>query len=217
MAVTDSLATAAEYRTAIRKDDTTDDTEILNDITAVTRYMERALGCFFTKDASAIARDYYAPSQGPVYPEAENPWKYAGKYTRTLHLDTDLVSVTTLVTDDNSDGTPETTWAATDYQLIPLNADKGSEARPYTALYCPQWSTKLGWPPTRIVRITGVWGWPAVPAAVKRGAINLAAILRLESPRSSRNVSSIGDVISVSKEAQGIVDDLTRVYGRASV
>src|ERR1700682_249380 len=127
MAISDAYATAAEYRTGIspNKVDTSSDGEILNDMTAISRFVERKTGRFFTKDAAPVARDFYAPSSGPVYPEAENPWKYAGKYSRTLHLDTDLVSVSTLLTDDNGTGTPATTWAATDYQLLPLNADKG--------------------------------------------------------------------------------------------
>ena len=35
----------------------------------------------------------------------------------------DLISVTSLKSDDDDDGTYETTWATTDYELIPLNAE----------------------------------------------------------------------------------------------
>lgn len=34
----------------------------------------------------------------------------------------DLISVTSLKSDDDDDGTYETTWATTDYELVPLNA-----------------------------------------------------------------------------------------------
>ena len=39
----------------------------------------------------------------------------------------DLISVTSLKTDDNKDRTFETTWAATDYLLYPPNADPTKE------------------------------------------------------------------------------------------
>lgn len=218
MAITDAYATAAEYRTGIspNKTDTSADAEILLDITAVTRYLERKLRRFFGKDAAAVARDFYARSGGPIYPEAENPYKFAGKRSRTLDLDTDLVSITSVVVDDNGDGTPETVFTATDYQLLPLNADKGPEPSPYNALYIPEWSTQLGWPTGRMVRITGVWGWPAVPASIKRGTIQLTAILRLESPRATSTVNDAGSVIEMSKEGRGIVRELMRSYARAS-
>lgn len=222
--VSDSYATAAEYRTGIspNKVDTSADGEILNDLTAVSRWLERRLGRFFTKDAAAVARDYYGPSAGPVYPEAENPYKFAGAYSRTLDLGTDLVSVTTLISDDGGVGPASTTswtsWTAnTDYQLLPLNADKGPEPRPYNALYVPTYSGKLGWPPTRLVRVTGIWGWPAVPASIKRGVINLTAILRLETPTAISRVDSLGTVVSATPQARAIVDDLVRVYLRTAI
>lgn len=219
MAITDAYATAAEYRTGISpaKTDTSVDGEILNDLTAVSRYIERKLGQFFTKDASAVDRDFWPPLSGPVYPESENPWKYAGKAAKILHLDVPLVSVTTLKTDENGDGTPETTWAATDYQLLPMNADKGPEARPYTAIAIPSWSTQTGWPAGRLVRINGVFGWPAIPAAVKRSVIQLTALLRLETPRATATVNDVGETLEMSGDARNIIRELSRVYTRSSV
>lgn len=218
-AVTDAYATAQEYRDGLspQKIDTSSDTQILADLTAVSRWLDRRLGRFFTKDAAAVSRDFYGPSAGPVYPEAENPYKFAGKASRSLHLlDSDLVSISALATDDSGSGTPTTTWAATDYQLLPLNADKGSEPNPFQAIYVPEWSTKLGWPPARLVRVTGIWGWPSVPPAIKSGTINITAILRLDSPRAITSVDSIGTAIAASKDARGIVDDLVRMYLKVS-
>ena len=56
MAVTDSYATASTYRDLISKTDTAEDTEIDADLKSVSRYLDRTLGRFFTKDASAAAR-----------------------------------------------------------------------------------------------------------------------------------------------------------------
>jgi len=42
----------------------------------------------------------------------------------------DLLTVTTLKTDDDEDGTFETTWTTSDYMLMPMNAS--TNGRPYT-------------------------------------------------------------------------------------
>lgn len=219
MAVTDPYCTALEYRSGIspQKTDDSDDAEILIDLTAITRYLETELGRFFTKDAAAIARSYYPEHSGTINPEAENPWRNA-RGVRSLYID-DLVSVTSVLTDEDGDGVVETAWVKdTDYQLYPLNADKGPEPRPYTVLFIPDWSTtRLRWPPGRLVTVTAVWGWPAVPAAIKRATIQLTAILRLESPRATSQINDVGAVLATSGAAQGIVQRLAQNYARISV
>lgn len=92
----------------------------------------------------------------------------------------DLVSATTLATDATGDGTFETTWSASDYQLYPLNATTGSESRPYTrfvAVGTLTFPTPWTYSYARgdRVQVVGVFGWPAVPAAVKTAALILAA------------------------------------------
>lgn len=91
----------------------------------------------------------------------------------------DLVSVTTLKTDAAGDGTFETTWATTDYQLRPVNATTGAEAWPYTEIRAvgtqmfPTWRSALARDDR--VQVVGVFGWPTLPAAVKQAALILAA------------------------------------------
>lgn len=93
----------------------------------------------------------------------------------------DLVSVTTLKTDPGGDGTFEQTWATTDYQLLPVNAAAEAEPRPYTkvkavgaytfpVLYGTGYNTR-----TDRAQLVGVYGWPAVPDAVKQAAAIMAA------------------------------------------
>lgn len=95
----------------------------------------------------------------------------------------DWAAVTTVKTDDDLDGTHETTWAvATDYTLAPSNA--AVDGRPYTQLLIPEWSGKR-WPRgTNAVQITGTYGWPATPAVVRQAAEILATRLfkRAETP-----------------------------------
>lgn len=96
----------------------------------------------------------------------------------------DLVSVTSVETDTAGDGSFATTITA--YELEPRNT-AGPETRPYTALRRISGS----WPVASssdarqaLVRITGVWGWSAVPSAVKQATrIQVARIFkRTDSP-----------------------------------
>lgn len=201
MAISDAYATALEYRASVNKDDTSEDAEILTDLTAVSRYMERKLGgrCF-NKDASAVKRTF-TPTHSSV-----------------LDID-DLVLVTTIKIDEDADGSfaDETALATTDYLLLPRNAAVGPEPSPYTMVELPSWSTKGTFTPQCPVEIDAVWGWPAVPAAINRACIHLTGVLRLETPRSSRSVSDVGMILETSSEARGIITDLMRVYRKAAV
>ncbi len=99
-----------------------------------------------------------------------------GYYTLNLP---DLVSITTLKTDGTGDGVFETTWAVTDYQLLPANPTV-YEQRPYTKIKAVG---TLSFPfvysgyaaRTDRIQIVGVWGWPAVPDSVKQAAAIMAA------------------------------------------
>lgn len=94
-----------------------------------------------------------------------------------VHID-DLVSVTTLKTDDAGDGTFETTWDTSDYQLLPVNPSAAPETRPYTSVRAVAGRTfPLPWGANARkdrVQIVGVYGWPAVPVAIKQACLLLA-------------------------------------------
>lgn len=198
MAVTDSYSTAAAYRSFITKTDTGKDTDILTDLTTISRYLDRELGRFFTKDAAAVARTYVADAD----------WT-------TLYT-ADIVSVTSIKLDDNGDGTAETALAATDYTLIPRNAVAGSEARPYTGIEMSRTGTRAAFAAGQVVEVTAVWGWPAVPGPIARATVELTAILRLETPRAQATISEIGQLVTMSAKARNIVWDLAQIYRRYS-
>ncbi len=85
----------------------------------------------------------------------------------------DLVSVTTLKTDDDGDGVYETTWATADYELQPVGADTLLEARPYTSISAVGsrlFPVPYGRSRTARAQVVGVAGWPALPAAVTEAA-----------------------------------------------
>ena len=90
--------------------------------------------------------------------------KFDGKGASSLNLQ-DLISLTSLKTDDNADRIFETTWAPTDYLLYPPNADPTREwGRPYTrVLVDTEAGTREAFPPgLQAVEIAGKWGYREV-------------------------------------------------------
>jgi len=195
MPVESAYATAIEYRGVADKTATADDTEILEDLTAVSRWLDERFGKFWTKDAAAVARVYRACDP------------------TVLDID-DLVSVTSIKIDENSNGVfGETALAAADFELLPRNAARGPEPHPYRQIALTSWGAKQSFPIGALVEVTGIFGWPAVPGAIKRATIHLTAILRLETPRAEATVSDLGQLVQMSPQARYIVDDLARIYG----
>ena len=105
-----------------------------------------------------------------------------------------------------------TTLATTDYELLPLNANRGPEPRPYTRIGMTSWGKYSSFSAGERVEVTAQFGWPAVPEAIQRACIHLTAILRLETPRATRRIAELGDVIETSQDAQFIVKQLVDQY-----
>jgi len=83
----------------------------------------------------------------------------------------DLVSLSTLKTDAAGDGTFETTWTATDFELGPVDRPPG---RPYTqieAIGGLQFPIVRGTGRSVRVEVTGVWGWAAIPVEVHQACL----------------------------------------------
>lgn len=116
---------------------------------------------------------------------------YRSTQTRTLNscglyrLDLpefyDLVSVTSLAT-GSGDGTFPTSWSASDYQLLcddgTPNASAGPEAKPYVkirAVGSKTFPVPISTGRRDLIQVTGVWGWPGVPWAIKKAAEIVAA------------------------------------------
>lgn len=98
---------------------------------------------------------------------------YTARWFDLLHVD-DLVSVTSLKTDDDDDGVYETVWATTDYRLEPRNAALNN--RPYRAI---RYTTNGRYSfPTKVedgVEVTGLFGYAAAPPAPVKQACLLMA------------------------------------------
>lgn len=143
-----------------------------------------------------------------------------------LDLDGDIGSITGFVlkTDASGDGTFETTWAATDYQLLPVGAATAyPEAKPWTALrgvgtrtfpwMASTWLTHMD-----RVQVTALWGWPATPDAVKQATLIKAARLfrRKDSPEGIAGFGDFGPV-RISRSEDPDVMSLLDPYRRMPV
>lgn len=155
---------ALKSRLGITASDTVDDFELHGACFAASRWVEQCCQRTFYRTATGTARTLAT----------------ADPYCLRLPEFNDLVSVSALATDGTGDGTFETAWTAADYQLWPANP-AGPETRPYTQIRAVGSYTfpTLYSATTRQdrVQVTGVWGWPSVPAAVQQAAAIKAAEL----------------------------------------
>lgn len=128
----------------------------------------------------------------------------------------DIVSLTTLKSDSNGDGTFDQTWASTDYQLEPLNGIAGGITTPYTRIRAVGTYLFPTYEPRNVdanqasVQVTGVFGFASVPTAVKQATIISALRLykRLESPTGVLGFSDVG-VVRVGR----VDPDVERLIG----
>lgn len=134
----------------------------------------------------------------------------------------DLVSITSLATSPDGDGLYGTTWAPTDYQLLPYDAPwKYGEPWPYTAIRPAGYLTfpiitSSGYGRIDRVQITGVWGWPRVPVAVRQAAaIYTNDLLKLGGM--AFGVAGYGDYGAVRARPNPIAEALLRTYVRDAV
>lgn len=147
--------TLAEFRARFASSSATaNDASITAAITAASRLIDKKCGRTFTLASSTAVSDsvrYFTP---------EDP--------RRCYID-DLYSITSLETDDDGDGTIELTWAATDYVLLPTSSYFGW---PYTWVeIMPEGDYTF---PKRLrngVKITGKWGWAAVPDEIREATL----------------------------------------------
>lgn len=218
MAITDAYATVEDYRAVAGLTDVGDDPSITRTLMLASRHLDRELGRFFTKDASAVARTFAPPPAGR---DASAGWEaplFPTTYPllaqpRLFDID-DLVSVTSVVIDTNVDDTFATTLTSADYELLPRNAALGSEPGPYRQLRLTEWGAQVTFPARARVRITGVWGWPAVPEAIRAATIEIARLWLLQTPRATQRVDEVGTSIATSRAAQSIVDKVPDRYRR---
>jgi len=169
MAIVNGYCTLADLKAALRVQDSIDDSLLELAIESASReidgYCERV---FYSTSVTRV----YAPTN--IY---------------TVTTD-DIISVTTLKS--SSDGvTYDITWQTSDYQLEPLNNVAGGlVGSPFTRIRAtgdylmPTFSVGTFYEGEALIQVTGVFGWSAVPAAIRQATVILAMRLfkRLDSP-----------------------------------
>lgn len=156
--------TVEELKSRLGITDTADDFELILAVQAACRSIDEITGRYFWRGSDTRT---YVPQS--IYRQ---------------DLD-DLVSVTTLKVDRDGDGTYEETWTSgTDYQLEVApghyNVAAKGEQWPYTgfSIIGPKFIPVVWpWSHQDRIQVTAVFGWPAVPLAVKQAALIASADL----------------------------------------
>lgn len=200
MALSDAYATKEQYRAQAGKQSSDDDVTIEQQLLAISRYIDvlcrRKLG--FGRDGTVAGDDEvtrtYVMGRGTVL---------------DIH---DHVSVSAVAIGNHYSGVYDAALATTAYVLLPRNAPTGPEPEPYRQIEFL--SSVPG--EDALVRVTGIGGWPAVPAAIVSATVELTAILRMESDRATYSVNELNHVLSASRAAMDIIPGLIRAYGPRS-
>lgn len=177
-----SYATLSELKSSLGIADSTDDTPLQSCLDAADQLINNFVDTKVGFGVTASQTRYYTA-------------------TRSDFVLTDpIVTVTTLATDINGDGTYAQTWSATDYVLAPRNAALNS--RPYTEIDVTPFSGgTLNFPTGYLgVKVVGTFGWPSVPAAVKQAALIQAGAIWASrtAPFGAIGGETLGGVIRMS-------------------
>ena len=196
MAIVNGYASLSEVKAALRITDAVDDSLLEMAVESASRLVDGHAGRRFWNAGTAtkyfVAQDDYV-------------------------CEVDDISSSTIVlqTSSGADGIFDTTWDIDDYQLEPLNAELDGISWPYTSIRA------IGdylWPISggeALVKVTGVFGWPSVPIAIKQATIIQASRIfkRLDSPL---GVAGFGDLgaIRVTRDLDPDVAQLVMPYKR---
>lgn len=199
MALTNAYTTLNAVKSALRITDSVDDTLIEYAIDASSRMID-----------GYCQREFYnAGTASRVFAAAEE-----------LYVEVDDIAGTavTVATDPNADGSFNVTWAASDFQLEPLNGKSGGQTWAFTRLRAAQnylFPVESG---LALVRVTATWGWPAIPKQIEYAAIMQSQRLfkRLDSPT---GVIGFGDMgaVRVSRQLDPDIAEMIAPFRREGI
>lgn len=194
MAITNGYATLVQVKAALRISDNVDDTLLEMAIESASRMIDGHAGRYFY--SSGTATRIYAADDALI-----------------CQIDDLAGTAITLVTDPDADGTWADTWTTVDYQLEPVNGVVDGLSTPYTRIRATEnynFPTASG---EALVKVTGVFGWPAVPIAITQACVIQSSRIfkRLDSPL---GVAGFGDMgaVRVSRYLDPDVQQLVAPY-----
>lgn len=144
MAIENGYMTLEQYKSELEIEDFQDDAKIERVIEAASRAIDVITWRRFFTTAEDESRYYTAVDANRIYTD-------------------DIISITTLKTDEDGDRTYERTWAITDYDLMPYNASLNGE--PYTWIETAP-NGSYAFPTNRKgIQIAGKFGWSSTAPA----------------------------------------------------
>lgn len=186
MTITNGYATLDEFKAYLSISDAIDDVLLESAVEAASRAIDGYCGRRFFVDGSASARTFRA--------------------TTGRLVDVDDFSTTTgliVKTDTADSGSFDTTWASTQYELHPLNSEaNGITGLPYQQIVAVESYTFPITGRRGRVQITAKWGWAAVPDAVNRACLLMAARIfrRAQTPEGFASGEAFGAIRISSRE-----------------
>jgi hypothetical protein len=199
VSLTNAYTTLADVKTALRipSADTVDDAMLTIAINSASRQIDGVADRVFYSESGV--REYVPES--------------------SILVNTDDIQTITKLETSSGDGfTVEI--PATDFQLEPLNGVAGGIPQPFTriratgAFLFPVFSQRSVNLDEATVRVTGTFGWPSVPDAIKQATILLSIRIfkRLDSPLAVAGFGDMG-VVRVGR-VDPDVDSLVHPYKR---
>lgn len=191
-------ATTAQIKAALRITDSVDDSLINTAGSAASELIDSYCGRTFGQAGGTVTRYYSAHKSNHV------------------EID-DLAAAPVFVKySSNRDGNYDQTVSASDYTMLPSNGIMDGLAWPYTAiqtLNTKTWTIAAADEPT--VAVSGVWGFPTVPASVTQAAIiqSTRIFKRLDSPLGVAGFGDVG-VMRVQSKVDPDVEVLLQPYRR---
>jgi hypothetical protein len=196
LAITNGYASLAEVKAALRITDSIDDSLLDMAVESASRLID-----------GFAARQFYSSGSAVRYFVAQDDF--------VVEVD-DLANGTVVIqTAQDADGVFDTTWGTDDYQLEPLNAVLDGIAWPYNQIRAVGdylWPISGG---EALIKVTGTYGWPYVPIAIKQATIIQASRIykRLDSPMGIVGFGDMG-AIRVSNQLDPDVAQLVMPYKR---
>lgn len=195
MAINNGYCTLAQVKASLRITDTVDDDLLELAVEAASREIDQACErVFYQVDAATRV--------------------FAARDSFVCEID-DLRTLTTLKTAQDGDRVFDTTFAAKDYQLEPLNGISGGIPHPFTQVRAVDdylFPMDNG---EALVQVTGDWGWPSVPKAIVQATVILSARIykRNDSPLGVAGIGDLG-VIRVGRldpDVQALIHPFMKV------
>lgn len=201
MAITNGYCTLAELKDSLQIEDSTDNASLEAAIMSASRMVDNYTQRFFYKDgtvASPVTR-YYTPED-----------------TIDLNID-DIVSITSVATDNDLLFTYTTVWSTSDFVVEPINNPrKGWPYNRLIAVGAYVWPFNI----PQSVKITGAWGWSAVPQEVQLATKIQASrlFIRRQSPFGIAGTPELGTVRLSSRldpDVETLLRPFRKVRGQA--